>query len=229
MRKVIIFIILCMSLLKAEELNLMEQKELISILENQVKNNPSMGAYELGLLYEDGILNTKNEKVSDKQKAIKYFIQAFENKDYRSTYKIVSLLLEKEEFKEAIKTLQKVINDSKQNRSMLISTITTYGTIVLDYLANDRDIVVDALYNFSYFTNEELDDVATAKFVKASLLGTLGNIQEGEKLLNEACYSPKAPKELKDKCFDSNNFDLVKEVKNDKKSVDEPCCNILEQ
>lgn len=227
-----LFIALCLilNLLIAEEqLNMMDQKEMIFILENQVKKDPSKGAYELGLIYEDGIINSKNEKIPDMEKATEYFIKAFESKDYRSTYKIVTLLLQKNEYKESINTLKKVINDSSQNRSLLIGSITTYGTIVLDHLANERDIVVDALYNYTLLSKEELEEVPTAKFIKAALLATIGNIQEGEKLLNEACFSPKAPKELKDKCFDKNNFDIVKEEKNVKKSITEPCCNILEQ
>ena len=79
------------------------------------------------------------------------------------------------------------------------------------------------------FTQEELEEVPTAKFIKAALLSTVGNISEGEKLLNEACYSPKAPEELKEKCFEKNNFDFVKEDTNGKKSVNEPCCTLLEQ
>jgi tetratricopeptide (TPR) repeat protein len=229
MKKIIVYLIMSFSILFAEEeLNVMDQKEMIFILENQVKNDPGKGSYELGLVYEDGILNSKNEKIPDIQKATKYYIMAFENKDYRSTYKIINLLLEKEEYKEAIKTLQKLITDSTQNRSLLISSITIYGTIVLDHLANERDTVIDALYNYSYLSKQELDEVATAKFIKAALLATIGNIEEGEKLLNEACYSVDAPKELVDKCFDKNNFDL-EEGKNDKKSINEPCCNILEQ
>jgi tetratricopeptide (TPR) repeat protein len=229
MKKIIVYLIMSFSILFAEEeLNVMDQKEMIFILENQVKNDPGKGSYELGLVYEDGILNSKNEKIPDMQKATKYYIMAFENKDYRSTYKIINLLLEKAEYKEAIKTLQKVIVDSTQNRSLLISSITIYGTIVLDHLANERDTVIDALYNYSYLSKQELDEVATAKFIKAALLATIGNIEEGEKLLNEACYSIDAPKELVDKCFDKNNFDL-EEGKNDKKSINEPCCNILEQ
>jgi tetratricopeptide (TPR) repeat protein len=229
MKKIIVYLIMSFSILFAEEeLNVMDQKEMIFILENQVKNDPGKGSYELGLVYEDGILNSKNEKIPDMQKATKYYIMAFENKDYRSTYKIINLLLEKAEYKEAIKTLQKLITDSTQNRSLLISSITIYGTIVLDHLANERDTVIDALYNYSYLSKQELDEVATAKFIKAALLATIGNIEEGEKLLNEACYSVDAPKELVDKCFDKNNFDL-EEGKNDKKSINEPCCNILEQ
>lgn len=231
-KKFVFCFLLCVSVVFAkeqEQLNSMDQKELIMLLENQVKTNPKNGAYELGLIYEDGILNSKNEKVPNMDKAIKYFIKAFEAKDYRSTFKIVTLLVQKKEYKEAINTLKKVIDDSPQNRSLLIGSVTIYGTIVLDNLANEKDIVVDALYNYSNITQEELEEVPTAKFIKAALLSTVGNISEGEKLLNEACYSPKAPEELKEKCFDKNNFDFVKEDTNGKKSVNEPCCTLLEQ
>jgi len=230
MKKIVLSIMSALVLFANEgNLNYTEQKELLQTLESQNKKDQSKGAYELGLLYEDGILNSKNVKVPDMEKATRYYIMAFENKDYRCTYKIVNLLLEKKEYKKALEILQKVIQDAPQNRSLLISTVTTYGTIVLDYLPNDKNLVADALYNFTYLTKDELNKVATSKFIKAVLLANMGNISEGEKLLNEACYSPNAPKELKDKCFDKNNFDLVKEGTNGKKSINEPCCTLLNQ
>lgn len=53
---------------------------------------------------------------------------------------------------------------------MKLSTITTYGTFALDYFPKDKDILIDAIYNFSYLSKEELENVPTTKFVKAILM-----------------------------------------------------------
>ena len=204
-----------------EELNYAQQKELIQFLESSIKKGDNNRVFELGLIYEDGILDSNNKKKPNMELATKYFISAFEHKDYRSVFKLIVLLKEKKEFKKALELLDEVIKNSPPG-SLRISTVTTYGTFALDYFSKDKDVLIDALYNFQYLTNEDLNNVPTSKFVKAMLMANVGNVQEGEQLLNDACFSPKAPKELKDKCFNATNFEIVKS--DVKKSISEPCC-----
>lgn len=220
----IIGLLLCLNLYaqqKKEELTYNEQKELISMLEKQDK-----ALFELGLIYEDGIIDVNNKKTPNIEKAKEYYIKAYNNKDYRAVFKLTGFLLEKKQPKKALEILENAIKYSN-NPSLKTGAVTTYGTIALDYFSDNKDIIIDAIYNYNQLTKKALDDTPTSKFVKASLLATAGNVVLGEKLLNEACYSPKAPKELKQKCFDPKNFDLVKE--DVKKSIDEPCCTVLEQ
>lgn len=222
MKKILISILfITYSMFAQEELNYAQQKELIQFLESSIKKGDNNRAFELGLIYEDGILDSNNKKKPNIELATKYFITAFESKDYRSVFKLIVLLKDKKEYKKVLELLDEVIKNSPSG-SMKLSTITTYGTFALDYFPKDKDILIDALYNFSYLSKEELENVPTTKFVKAILMGEVGNVKEGEQLLNEACFSPKAPKELKDKCFNAANFEIVKT--DVKKSITEPCC-----
>ncbi len=225
MKKVLLALVLLSGILFAKQLTQAEQKELIQTLKTQLQGTDKSQALPLGLLYEDGIINSENKKVPDMDEATKYFVMAYENKDYRSVFKLSIMLIEKKEYKEALKILQTAISKSK-SRSLIMGAVTTYGNLAMDYFPNDKDVLMDAVFNFDAVTKKEIDNVPTSKFTKALLLGAIGNTQQGEVLLNEACFSKKAPEGLKRHCFNPDNFQISK---NDvEKSIDDcTTCNLL--
>lgn len=211
-----------------EQLNYTEQQAMIKFMNEEIaKKNFSM-IYELGLVYEDGILDINNKKHSDMKKATKYFIEAYDKGDYRSIFKLVPLLIKENELNEAISIVQKGIDFSSEKRSLLISLVSLYATLTIDYFGGDNEKFMDALYNISFVTNEELNKTPTLKFIKANIMNIVGDKEEAEKMLNEACFSKNAPDDLKKICFDTNNFLIAKE--DVEKSIDDcSSCTLVKE
>lgn len=210
------------------ELNYKEQQEMLTFLKNKIKSEDYSSVFELGLVYEDGIVNRNNKKTPDLNEATRLYILAYEKGDYRSIFKLVPQLLKKKEYKEALKITQKAIDMSMNKRSLLISAVTLHSTMTIDYYNKDKGRFIDALYNISLVSNKELEKVPTLKFIKASIMNVVGDTKLAEKLLNEACFASNAPDKLKRLCFDTNNFEIVK---NDVQNSIHKCssCNIFPQ
>lgn len=209
-------------------LDFIEQKQLIETLENQLKEKKYNHAYELGLIYEDGILDENNKKNPNMRKAIEYFILGYKKKDYRTTFKIVPLLLQKGETLKALEIVQEAIENTRKNRSLLISLVTIYSSMVLDYFPFDKNKFVDALYNISMISKAELNEIPTLKFIQANLMNVVGDRKRANQILNEACNASNTPDDLKKICFDTNNFLIAKDEV--EKSIDEcTTCNLYDE
>jgi hypothetical protein len=209
-----------------EQMDSASQKEAIAFLESKIKSNDYSSVFELGLIYEDGIFNSNGVKVPDLQTATKYYIMAFENKDYRSVFKLVPQLMAKQEYLQSLKILQEAFNNST-NSSMKISAASIYATIAIDYFQANHDILIDALINIRSIPKEHKDKTPTLRFIEANLENVVGDASKAERLLNEACLSPNAPEGLKQICFDDSNFLIVK---NDEVKTIDDCntCKLLE-
>lgn len=209
----------------SEVLTQSEQKELIDSLKSEIGSGVEGRAFPLGLIYEDGIIDYRGKKTPNIQLADKYFIMAYDQKDYRSVFKLTVFLIKKKQYKEALKILKVAIHNSK-SRKVVMGAVTTYGTLVMDYLPREKEALINSVSNFSVINNYELDNVPTAKFTKALLLAAIGNTQKAEVLLNEACFSPKAPEGLKRHCFNPDNFIISKD--DVEKSIEEcATCNLI--
>lgn len=215
----IFFSLFCYANNEQKQLTYSEQQEMLRYLNEKIKNNEFNNIFELGLVYEDGIIDANNKKIPDIKKATEYYILAFDKGDYRSVFKLVPMLIQKKEYEEALKTIQKGIDFSSEKRSMLISLVSLGSTLTMDYFGNDNEKLMDALYNISLVSKEELNNTPTLKFIKANLMNVVGDKIEAEKILNEACFSPNAPNELKKICFNTDNFLIAKD--DVEKSIDE--------
>lgn len=207
--------------------NSVSQQEAIMFLESKIKQDDYSSALELGLIYEDGILDIKGKKTPDIEKATFYYIMAYEHKDYRSVFKLVPLLAKKKKYAQSLEILQKAIDES-ESLSMKISAISIYGTIALDNFPNNNDILIDALTNISLIPQKELDKVPTLIFIQANLVNIVGDKKYAELLLNKACFSKNAPIQLKNLCFNSDNLIVVKDE--NVKSIDScTSCQLIEK
>jgi len=203
------------------------QQEAIRFLENKINGKDYSSVLELGLLYEDGIIQDNGEKIPDLKKATEYYIMAFKKKDYRSVFKLVPMLLEKKEYLRTLQMLQEAI-DNTNSMSMRVSAISIYSTLALDAFQANNDILVDALINIKNLPKGQVDQVPTLKFIMANLENLVGDKVQAELMLNEACNDEKAPDELKKICFNPDNFILVKDE--NVKSIEEcTTCNLLKQ
>jgi hypothetical protein len=138
---------------------------------------------------------------------------------FQSVFKLVPLLIKKNELKEALKITQKGIDFSSRNRSLLISLVSLYSTLTIDYFGGDNEKFMDALYNISLVTKDELNKTPTLKFIQANIMNVVGDKAEAERKLNEACFSKNAPDKLKKICFNTDNFLIAKE--DVEKSIDD--------
>lgn len=212
---------------EVEQLTYSEQQEMMRFLNQKIRDKDYTSVFELGLVYENGVINPSGKITKKPDEATKYFIMAYEHGDYRSIFKIIPMLIEKKQYKKIWEITQTAIDNSAKNRSLLISAVTIYATTVMDFSTNREDFV-NALYNISFVSNKELAEVPTLKFIKANLTNMLGDAKIAEQLLNEACNAKNAPTELKQMCFNTNNFLVAKD--DVKKSIDEcVSCSLIEK
>jgi TPR repeat protein len=202
-----------------KSLTFIEQKQLIDTLESQIKENKYTNAYELALIYEDGVIDVNNKKTPNMRKAVEYFILGYKHKDYRTAFKLVPLLLKKGETNKALEIVQEAINNTRKKRSLLTSLVTIHASMVLDYFPFDSNKFVDALYNISMLNKKELNETPTLKFIQANLMNVIGDRKKAEQILNEACNASNAPEGLKKICFNTENFLIAKDGV--EKSIDE--------
>jgi TPR repeat protein len=69
---------------ETKNLSYSEQQEMLRFLNEKIDKKDYSSAFELGLVYEDGIVDVDNNKVPNLEKATKYFILAYDKGDYRS-------------------------------------------------------------------------------------------------------------------------------------------------
>lgn len=211
-----------------EKLNYSQQQEMLRFLKQKINNKDYTSAFELGLVYENGLIDPSGKVTKYPEKAKKFYILAYDKGDYRSIFKIIPLLVEKKKFDKVLEITQTAIDNSTNNRSLLISATSIYATTVMDNFLKDRDKLVNALFNVSLVTDKELNKVPTLKFIKANLMNMVGDTKVAERLLNEACFSKNTPEDLKKICMDTNNFLIAKD--DVKKSIDEcVTCSLIEK
>lgn len=210
----------------SKELNHQEQQQMIEFLKKNINNKNRSTAFEIGLVYEDGIIGEDGVKTQDKETAIRYFIKAFEMKDYRVVFKLVTYLLEEKQKEKALEIIQEAINNTSNKRSLLIGLVSLYATVGIDYFPGNSEVFMDALVNLSKITNKELDETPTLKFLKANIMNVVGDRNKAEILLNQACFASNTPIELRKICMNPDNFLIASD--DVKKSIDDcDTCTLL--
>jgi tetratricopeptide (TPR) repeat protein len=178
--------------------------EFVSTLEGAMKMgqiNPY--AYLLGMAYLNDIKVVDGVIPKNIEKARYYLRISYNDGNYAAAYHLAMILVGEKQYDQALflldSTIQKLKRDKKQDsyKSGLAESflVTTFGTVVLEYKAKDKEAILKAIEIME--SSRYKDDAPTALFILANLYHLSGNTDRANALLNKSCKTTGKNKDIR--------------------------------
>jgi len=178
--------------------------EFVSALKDAMKMgqiNPY--SYLLGMAYLNDIRVVDGIIPKDIKKARHYLRISYNDGNYAASYHLAMILVGEKKYDQALflldSTVQKLKRDKRLDpyKSGLAESflVTTFGTIVLEYKANDKEAILKAIEVME--SSKHKDDSPTALFILANLYHLSGNSDRANDLLNKSCKATGENKDIR--------------------------------
>lgn len=212
MQKILISFILVFSLnalaqesIGGKKINtLSDFQELEKVLQEAAHLEPGKSNYYLGLLYSSAFdFNNGNKKNPDYDKALPYFMKAYESGNKIASFNISMILASQGRINEAIfildQTVREIAISGESNEASTGAYLAVaLASLIMDAKSGDKEAVALGMRHLQKYVL--LSDIPTGDYILSRMYLLTGDIEGANKYLTRACKNPSAPAKITSIC-----------------------------